>query len=746
MSLPIMRSTPTYMLNITKLSGGLNLRDGLSQVADNQLTDCVNMWFKDGTLKTRPRLMTNDNTNKLHTSDNEGGLVRTLGIRVRSFPECVIVVNNEVYTLQVVMEAKTTHNDDISNTFTMQYVSDRLEVIELGKFTITTDRIVHNCLVFQHNGNVYLFTASYKPHYWVIKQNESGEYEQPAELTEEDMKAPLVAINGKPSEDTVFTGTMINGYNLLSRYYEMQYSTVDKAKESNTMRYALIHPIQKSSKDGIPYDYAVGKKIKAEYTTIDGHTHKHEVVIGNNGEGYETKPGTDGYTMHVWRQEVYFWKEDNDSGDYAVVEKGDYIPNNLTVTAPGPYSFEREMKVVSMTHSVWFGGMAEGIYGGTRLFLGGNPNKNEQALVVWSDLNDPLYFSENNYTYVGDKSQAITTFGKQADTLVIFKERETYQTKYVAKESPTAEQVINQNVIDLTVQSATFPLSLVHGYIGCDCPDTVALCRNRLVWTNLNGKVYTLQSQNQYNERAIFEVGEMIEQRLKNEQYLYNARAVDFNGHYILQIGNHLYVMDYNSYGYIYVSSHAKNEDANIKIPWYYWELPMAVEDMHSTIDRLIMVYCVATEPDENLVSHSAINFAYIDGSDGSDEINKLIYNGDWEIRCDTLKIPSYMQTKLYNFGAPSKLKAVPIVNISFGYNNGEPIKIEFISECDIHDEHSVVVEGFETDERNPQHIHSCRLFPYTKGTVMFGVKISCNGEMSIDSMTLQYKQLGGAK
>ena len=288
-------------------------------------------------------------------------------------------------------------------------------------------------------------------------------------------------------------------------------------------------------------------------------------------------------------------------------------------------------------------------------------------------------------------------------------------------------------MLDLSTTSAYFPMTLVHGYIGCDCPDTVQLCRNRLVWANRNGKVYTLVSQNQYNERAIYEVSEMVERRLKGEGQLHKAYAVDYDGYYVLQTGSHLYVMDYNSYGYTYIASHSKTEDANIKIPWYYWELPKAPECIMATANMLMMPIVDTEDVDEiNLVFKHHYDMAYIDGTSGDD------YNGQ--------HIPSFVQTKLFDFGQPSRYKSVPTVNMSLGHNDNAPVKIEFISEQMIEDEHEITVGGVEAEKYSPQYTRQCRLFPYTKGTVSFGVRISCEGDLAVDSISLQYKTLGGAK
>ena len=723
--IPYIKNSPTYTLNIPELSGGMNLRDGLNQVNDNQLTDAKNVWFKDGALRTRPRMKLNGQPYSVEVTK---GKKRT----VKMHYDNSTVVNGVKYYLQVI-EYSYPNGNYIDNKFILRYVSEDMDIIELGSVTVSEiDWIVHNYLCFQHNGDIYFFTGTDRAFMYVIKRISEGTYETPKQLTEQDMRVPLVATNCLPAQATDYSGAggnMINGYNLLTGYYKAVYSMVDKDAETTSLCYIPLQPTRQP--DGNGYSYVIDKKVTAEYIDIKGNTYSHEVTIGADGNGYESEPREDGLMMSVYYNQIYFTVDGVDG--FATLAKDQYVKNNLTITAPGPHDVTDELKVLNMTVSAWFGGTFYGIYGGSRLFLGGNISDTEKALVVWSDLNDPLYFSENNYAYVGDKAQAVVAFGKQADTLIILKERETYQTQYVASDSPTAEEVINQSVLDLSTTSAYFPITLVHGYIGCDCPDTVQLCRNRLVWANRNGKVYTLVSQNQYNERAIYEVSEMVERRLKGEGQLHKAYAVDYDGYYVLQTGSHLYVMDYNSYGYTYIASHSKAEDANIKIPWYYWELPKAPECIMATANMLMMPIVDTEDVDEiNLVFKDHYDVAYIDGTSGDD------YNGQ--------HIPSFVQTKLFDFGQPSRYKSVPTVNMSLGHNDNAPVKIEFISEQMIEDEHEITVGGGEAEKYSPQYTRQCRLFPYTKGTVSFGVRISCEGDLAVDSISLQYKTLGGAK
>ena len=56
MKYPAIGASSSYRFSIPKLNGGVNAHDAVSQIEDNQLSDCKNMWFHDGVLQTRPGL------------------------------------------------------------------------------------------------------------------------------------------------------------------------------------------------------------------------------------------------------------------------------------------------------------------------------------------------------------------------------------------------------------------------------------------------------------------------------------------------------------------------------------------------------------------------------------------------------------------------------------------------------------------------------------------------------------------
>ncbi len=778
---PFIRNTPTYTLNISKLSGGVNLRDGLTLINDNQLTDVKNMWFKDGMLRTRPSINSNK-TNKIFEV-GEGDV-----IEVKNFPDVTFHINGKKYQIVTILESRRDgdHSQFFLNIFYNEFNTNNVEYIgeigfynEYSYFLVSHNNSIYCCWCASDSASTDITDfwgscinpddiygteyekrrSSFHIHKFSYKNDSYGNISWDDENVSGTEIAPLVAINCKYSgdsegdENTIFEnsgvkGTLMHGHNLLCDYVKVKYTTVNKSvgvADGETNIHPMIYKFP-TAQEGFDIEYKYCDII-AEITDIYGNVTKHELMLGETGGGHEENINSDGLRMYGNKKGIWFERgvPGSEETNLAYVTKDDIeIENNMTVTYPSMQKETDKVKAFKMTGSTHYG---------NRIFLFGNTKENESSLILWSDLNDPLYFSENNYAYIGDKSQKVTALGKQNDKLIIFKEHEIYQTQYVQGNEVSASSVINQEVVDLSTTSAYFPLTQVHSTIGCDCPNTVQLCRNRLVWLSSEGKVYTLVSQSQYNERSVLCVSEMINRKLGNENNLKLALSADWLGHYVLSVGNNMYIMDYDSYGYNYISSFTKNDDANIKIPWYYWELPITPAAIICSTGNLFFL-SVNNEyytDDDKYKSAAFCSLFCFEYNSKVLSANDILYIPCLPLILDESKklvSPkiSMVQTKLFNLGSPARLKSVPIVNFSFGYNDGEPIKVEFISERNIPDEHTVTLDGAETNEREPEHIHQCRLFPYTKGTVMFGARLSCEGDMSIASMTLQYKALGGAK
>lgn len=728
MRFPAINKQPLRSVTVPKLSGGTNLRDAVTMVEDNQLTDSKNMWFKGNILKTRPGLKTN-------CSLEFDGFNPVLGGHEQEqikAENATYVKDGRLYRLVSRHTAFRYSNDgnDLNDQIShiqFFWVSDTEdEKIELPAITGPEKICFTNYFVAQHKKDIFCFCK--------MRDNEGIIYKLGtdtwAKVEEKDIHKPLIyshcVVTSK--SDGGFKGTQIEGLNMLGNVYRMIYSTVNKSLLDNSdensthfMTYTVPFSGEKNAIDNVE------RVLKVKITQPDGyvvtHTVKREgaewVEDGYKSDNLQLTLGQIGGGNLL----INFMSKD---GGIATVKASDYIEDNMEIIAP--YYLEPEIpnKVFSMTQSEWFGGDALGISGGTRLFLCGNTNDEEKSLVLWSGLDNPLYFPENCCAYVGNSNQAVTGFGRQNDTLVIFKERETYYTQYMRNSDITAQDLIDQSVVDYAASSVYFPMIQLHPNIGCDLPDTVQLCRNRLVWACSDGNVYTLMSEDQYSERNIYCISDMIKRKLKNETG--KAYSADWNGHYMLFYGSHIYVMNYESYGYVYASSYNKTSDAQLMIPWWYWELP------ESSVPQTVFVCAGAPLLVFSSSAAGTLTVSVFDERTFTDNTG------------EKKEIPSMFVTKIFDFGAPHYFKNVTLINAAFGNNGARPISTFFVTEQGEEESETLMLTESGEDEYSPDFVHNRQLRPSLGPINRIGFKAECTGYMSLDSISLYYRLLGGAR
>ncbi|MBR4049186.1 MAG: hypothetical protein IKK09_01685 [Clostridia bacterium] len=293
-----------------------------------------------------------------------------------------------------------------------------------------------------------------------------------------------------------------------------------------------------------------------------------------------------------------------------------------------------------------FGGTNSGYAGGTRLFVAGNPE--HKNVLRWSGVNDFSYFLENNFTYIGRDDEAITALGKQDGYLVVFKENELYALEYASTTDSENELIVY------------FPVTPISPYIGCDCPLSIQFVANRLTWLTSDGKVYTLFSENSYSERNVREVSKHIENELKkhSREQLKAARSVDYNGNYMLFIGDTVYIWNYDRNP---LYNYSSSEKAQQNLCWFKWEFPHTVEYVCEKEGDLIVICC--------------------DGKDHQGYV--LDYNSCEDDTVGTKnKIPivtSY-KSKLWDFGNPFKFKKINRAFFEIEAASGE-IEVRFFTE-----------------------------------------------------------------
>lgn len=263
-----------------------------------------------------------------------------------------------------------------------------------------------------------------------------------------------------------------------------------------------------------------------EYVLTDKDLDDTEVIVVVDGV---TKTLTTDYTV------------DRTTGKVTFVTAPSKGTNNVEITA---YKTEQEYidSIRKCKFAISYGGENN-----SRIFIGGSG-----ANYYFSGVLDPTYFPENNYSPVGNNSGDITGFGEQYDTLIVFTERETYAVEYYTDDDGLGR----------------FTQTLVNAKVGCDCPNTIQLVQNRLVWLTTYGGVYTMVSTAIEDERNIMPISRNINKKLLREPNLKQSVSVDFQENYMVCVNDHVYTWNYGITPYSFSGN--VQQDAYV-LAWFYY-------------------------------------------------------------------------------------------------------------------------------------------------------------------------------
>jgi hypothetical protein len=220
--------------------------------------------------------------------------------------------------------------------------------------------------------------------------------------------------------------------------------------------------------------------------------------------------------------------------------------NNVVITAFKTVQEDID-SILDCKYAIPFGGQND-----NRLFVGGNGS----GYFYWTSISangiDASYFAYNNYNIIGNTDEDITGFAKHYETLCIFKEREIYGETY------TWDGV-----------NGVFNTFNINATIGCDCPGTIQVIMNSVVWLNSYLGPQILISTEKTNTRNVLPIGRNINPRLLEEANIKQASSVDFNGKYWLCVNDKVYLWDYFTSPYYDTG----NPDVNAqRLAWWYFE------------------------------------------------------------------------------------------------------------------------------------------------------------------------------
>lgn len=704
MKFPAIRAQANLTVKVPGLSGGLNVHDTLSTVEDHQLTSANNVWWKNAALRTRPGMRDTGDTYDISYTDQQW-----VSDREVLLTSCVY----QNSTRAVFSAAKMTQENGFEKigqggqSYYAKPVNGKAptafgcHAVKSGSEEVDAQS---DYLYFLSNGEI-------------IEENKS--VDNPAAgagWVAAEPYVPTLSIAEKAYEAAnmltgAFKSTFIpDGQTVFFQLplKELTYNT----GETITVSFQLVNQVSgeldeysisiapsdvQTRSDGTKYA-GVSVDIKAE-NIRSGSTDRISAASAVAWIYYETGK----VNLYL----LYYDTEVAVDGGRVEMAFPAMSKDSITVTAWKTVSGRRE-KICKMTQCTWFGN--------SQLFVCGSPE--ERNLVHWSDVRNPLYFPENNYVYVGDYSQGVTAMRQQGELLVIFQEHRMHGMTYALADDDTYAYALEAG-IDATSIRVQFSLVSIHAAVGCDCPGSIRLVNNRLVWANSDGKVYMLPSVNQYNERNVREISRNIFPLLSQHSAdaLKASFAGEFGGYYVLLVENIMYLLDAQTSAFTSFNYYSKEENAQKALPWFRWTLPKA-DYVHLMANDTVMYLSVT--------------------ADGSGRVYALDNDTD-----NGAPIACSFTTKMFDFDRPDKKKAVNQMYISIGDSPESTVDISYITEYDEYTDAWSMESFGDYDEREPGFMRVHRLTPNVSRARVFGFRCDSVGAVAIGDILLKFKEQG---
>lgn len=539
MRYPKMAATRAHRIHVPRLDGGLNLEDIPVSVADNQLTGCRNLWWHDGALRTRPGLTAycslDGEYNIVHAVD-EGELL-FIHYQPDGTGSCrfyAVLQRSDGSAERFGLS--NSHYMTLTDTHPTRYTAFGCH----APYGATYDFLFYlsggEILTYRANRRELSVASPYMPHVY-------------------DDYPPTVHLELGATDDH-----LLEYPNILSNHCLCTYTTDGKG----TYFY-------------LPSDFA-GASISAVLTlagtsfSITGTRTFSPDAFELDSELYTKVELHYEYNKALAYFRLYGVATRVD-GTVEIVPLPYVRHNNVIVTLTG-YCRYQPQSVCRMTMGTWYGGNYGSINDGTRLFLAGDTSEHHR--LMWSHVNDPLYFPQPNCAYIGDQRSAITALARQSDQLVIFKEHEIYTADYVSHSDPVT--AMPPALADKRYAwHASFPITPLHRTVGCRCPATIQLVNNKLVWMTDAGQLYMLVGVNRHSERNVRAITTMITPELTAHGYADRlaAAAGEYDGRYLLSVGTTMYVLDCRNTAFNGFEQYINENTALQALIYYRWELPV---------------------------------------------------------------------------------------------------------------------------------------------------------------------------
>ena len=467
MNFSIPGTANTKTLHIPQLDKGLNLTDNTHISDINGLSDCKNVWFNDGVLKSRPGLYTKPE-NYINDEFYRDGFYyhyRPADVEITIDGELKKIVVEEI------------EYDDSSYICLVHLINSKGLVENCSELIFnrtsgSTFYIPEKILFYkgapQTGGG--LFALASLVNMENFNQHTHKIYEVDSDFSTWNRVTsyyiPTVYINGRgnkyeiaESTNQAFTGTptRLENLNLLNGTFYAYYSSDGR---SNSFR--------------LPFSNIADQNVicRIHYTVKD---YVQWTVPADSTSASATFFGTS-VTMNVNRTKgiIYFTVP---AGDYEVPLMSQHSENNMEILATknSEYGFTDIVESsLATTHN-------------SKILLA---NKNT---VFEANYDNPLYFPKDSVTYVGEADSDITAFAFFENNTIAFKPNATYRISIKDGKALNSISLLANNDA-IFYANDTLSVSCLSAKTGCSDKNSLIRRENELLWKGTDRYIYSLSS------------------------------------------------------------------------------------------------------------------------------------------------------------------------------------------------------------------------------------------------------------
>ncbi len=667
---------------VNNFDGGINLSDAPTTIKDNQLSECKNMWFKNGRLQTRPGFK-GDIKNCYDTT-----ILGHNGDLVYHITDTTFFIDEIPYKIAV----GDVLTDDYAHYTYVYLVNKDKGLKSIGKMSflrMSSDVFYTpiNILFYvgkpQNGGGIFALVTlqnlrNFDDRYYYI-------YEVNSDFTDWERVynyyIPTLYINGRgnkynlaksennvsvPAPRTVESPNMLNG-----RFHA--YFTSDGCSNSFRLPFTNL-----SSENVVCRIY---------YTLVD---FVEWIVPSDSIANTQSFMGKK-VTLEVDREKgtAYFKSED---GDYAVPVMSMYHENNIKITATKEIE-KGFSRIVYSTCSV---------VTDSKIIISGGQNGNE---IYIANYESPLYFPQGSAVNVGSGDSQINALSLQSSSILAFKAKEIYALN-LKKGNKISEISLLADNDTLFNECDRFETQEITKQMGCVYKDTVALCNDSTIWLGEDNNIYALIS---IGSKKIIN----LSSRIKDIMPMYNDET------FALSDGNYYFFVNRNEIIVI-----EKPEKENFKA--YYWQMPDKF--------RISSGYYNNGEFGFLCVGESS-NIVYLATlSDDTDSF--MCYNEDGEIVDKPFEIQSSMKTKHYGLSGFSKSKNIDFIYMMLSSKGKTKISVNGKEIADIN--LRISDEGYSKGE-----YRSVKFVPHLYNADEVFITVESNHGLKVGEMEIFYRKIG---